>query len=287
MTAPRGVLRQHSMIVPRSAPDADAVADHYDELDPFYRALWGEHVHHGLWSTGNETPEEAVEALSDQVADLIAPVPGARLVDIGCGYGGTARRIARTRSAEVTGLTLSAVQAAHASAREGVTLLVRDWLDNGLAPASFDGGYAIESSEHMVDKPRFFVEAARVLKPGGRLVVCAWLAETGASPWRVRHLLEPICHEGRLPSMGTREDYGGWADDAGFRPLGYRDVSRQVARTWTICAGRFVRAVLTDRDSRSRALAARNRLFVISLPRLILAYRCGAMRYGIFTWQKT
>jgi tocopherol O-methyltransferase len=47
------------------------VAGHYDELDPVYRALWGEHVHHGLWTTGNETPAEAVTALSDRVATLL------------------------------------------------------------------------------------------------------------------------------------------------------------------------------------------------------------------------
>lgn len=274
------------MIVPRSEPDAVAVADHYDELDPFYRSLWGEHVHHGLWTKGRESPADAVEALSDLVAELIDPTPGAQIVDIGCGYGGTARRIARTRRTEVTGLTVSAVQASHALPQQGVTLLVRDWLNNGLAAGSFDHGYAIESSEHMVDKPAFFAEAARALKPGGRLVVCAWLAESDASRWKVRHLLEPICHEGRLPSMGTREDYEGWALEAGFMPVFYRDVSRQVARTWTICARRFARAVLTDAAARREALAARNRLFALSLPRLILAYRTGAMRYGVFAWRR-
>ena len=274
------------MIVPRHAADPAAVADHYDELDPFYRAFWGEHVHHGLWATGYETADQAVAALSDLVAGLIGPVPGACLVDIGCGYGGTARRIAQAHEAKVTGLTLSSVQAAHAPACRGVTLLVRDWRDNGLPTAAFDGGYAIESSEHMADKPCFFAEAARVLKPGSRFVVCAWLAETGASRWRIRHLLEPICREGCLPSMGTREEYQGWAEQAGFLPLEYRDLSRQVARTWTICARRFAGAMLTDRDTRGRVLAARNRLFALSLPRLILAYRCGAMRYGVFAWRK-
>lgn len=274
------------MIVPRAPFTAAHVADHYDELDPFYRSLWGEHVHHGLWTTGRETVEQATAALSDAVAAALHPAAGDRLLDIGCGYGGTARRIAVARAVDVTGLTLSATQAAQAPVQPGVTLLVRDWLDNGLADAAYDGAYAIESSEHMVDKPRFFAEAARVLKPGAPLVVCAWLAETGASSWKVRHLLEPICHEGRLPSMGTREEYQGWAAAAGFAPLSYRDVSRQVARTWTICAGRFARAFVTDADARSRVLAARNRLFALSLPRLILAYRTGAMRYGIFAWRR-
>lgn len=274
------------MILAAAAQTPAHVADHYDELDPFYRELWGEHVHHGLWSTGRETAAEAVDALSDHVGAALAVKPGARLVDIGCGYGGTARRLAARLGVEVTGLTLSAVQARHAPPRPGVTLLVRDWLANGLPDAAFDAAYAIESTEHMADKPAVLAEAARVLRPGGRLVVCAWLAETGAAPWKVRHLLEPICREGAMPSMGTREDYAGWAGAAGLKALSYEDVSAKVARTWTLCAARFARAMLTDPPKRRLAFAARNRLFALSVPRLMLAYRTGAMRYGVFAWEK-
>jgi tocopherol O-methyltransferase len=32
------------------------IGDHYDELDHYYREIWGEHVHHGLWERGDETP---------------------------------------------------------------------------------------------------------------------------------------------------------------------------------------------------------------------------------------
>ncbi|MCU1517612.1 MAG: SAM-dependent methyltransferase, partial [Pseudarthrobacter sp.] len=102
----------------------------------------------------------------------------------------------------------------------------------------------------------------------------------------VRHLLEPICREGRLPSMGTREEYEAMAMAAGFEVAGYEDVSSRVARTWTICARLLVKALLVDRESRRLALGARNRIFVLSIPRLILAYRTGAMRYGIFTLSK-
>ncbi|MBG6226788.1 tocopherol O-methyltransferase [Arthrobacter sp. CAN_A2] len=276
------------MIVPDISQNAVAVADHYDELDPIYRRVWGEHVHHGLWATGRETPTEAVEALVDTVGDRLGLVPGEACVDIGCGYGSTARRLAETRGVRVDGFTLSAEQAHYASAHPvaAVDIHLGDWLVNGLPDASADAAWAIESSEHMVDKPRFFAEAHRVLSPGGRLVVCAWLAETDASGWKVRHLLEPICREGRLPSMGTRQEYEAMALAAGFSITGYEDVSRRVARTWTICARRLVKVLLVDRDARRLALGARNRVFVLSIPRLILAYRTGAMRYGILTLSK-
>ncbi|WP_285249254.1 class I SAM-dependent methyltransferase [Pseudarthrobacter sp. efr-133-R2A-89] len=276
------------MIVPDISQDAVAVADHYDELDPIYRRVWGEHVHHGLWGTGRETPGEAVEALVDTVGDRLGLKPGQACVDIGCGYGSTARRLAVTRGVSVTGFTLSGEQSHYAAAHPvpGVDIQVRDWLDNGLPDASADAAWAIESSEHMVDKPRFFAAAHRVLAPGGRFVICVWLAETDAGGWKVRHLLEPICREGRLPSMGTREEYEAMAMAAGFEISGYEDVSRRVARTWPICARRLVKALFVDPEMRRLALRARNRVFVLSIPRLILAYRTGAMRYGIFTLTK-
>lgn len=271
------------LIWPAVPQTPDAVADHYDELDPIYRALWGEHVHHGYWTTGRESTAEAVLALSERVGARLAFRTSDRLVDIGCGYGATARHFAH-QGAEVTGLTLSAAQIAAAPPAANVTLLCRDWMANDLPDAAFDGGYAIESSEHMADKPRFFAEARRVLKPDGRLVVCAWLAAETPERWQIRHLLEPICDEGRLPSLGRASDYRAMAGWAGFTCGDFEDISASVARTWTICAGRFLRALAVDPAIRAQALRARNHSFALSLPRLILAYRTGAMRYGLFTF---
>ena len=229
------------MIVPSLPQTTAAVAAHYDELDPFYREVWGEHVHHGYWATGRESADEAVLALVDLVADRLALAPGQSGCDIGCGYGATARRTAERRGVQVTGVTVSAAQASYGERgpreRGGVTILHRDWLANGLAAASFDRAYAIESSEHMPDKQRFFAEAHRTLKPGGRLAVCAWLACDRPRPWEVRHLLEPICREGRLPSMGDAADYRRLAIRAGFRPAGGEGVSRCGRRAARVSAG--------------------------------------------------
>ena len=52
-------------------PPVETIARHYDTLDFFYRDLWGEHVHHGLWLTGRESPAEAAEQMSRQVLALV------------------------------------------------------------------------------------------------------------------------------------------------------------------------------------------------------------------------
>ena len=275
------------MILPSAPQDAADVAGHYDELDAVYRRIWGEHVHHGLWRTGRESPREATDALSDLVAERLELTPGQAVVDIGCGYGATAERFARLHGVEVTGLTVSAAQAAIAE-RRGFTCLCRDWLDNRLADAAFDRAYAIESSEHMVDKARFFAEAFRVLKPGGRLVVCAWLAKSAPTRFEVRHLLEPICREGRLPSMGSAEEYQALAEGAGFRAAGFEEISREVRKTWALVARRVAAGLVADPGLRRLALSrgTKNRSFLLSLPRLMLALRTGAMRYGVFVWEK-
>ena len=55
------------MIYPKRTTTSPDVARHYDELDVFYREFWGEHVHHGLWRTGTESPEVATRQLVDPV----------------------------------------------------------------------------------------------------------------------------------------------------------------------------------------------------------------------------
>src|SRR5436190_6866680 len=90
--------RHNSPVIYPSQPQLAAdVARHYDELDVAYRRIWGEHVHHGYWRTGRESPAEAAAALAELVAERLAPEPGNRVVDIGCGYGATAAWLAAHR----------------------------------------------------------------------------------------------------------------------------------------------------------------------------------------------
>ena len=268
------------------------VARHYDELDLFYREIWGEHLHHGLWITGRETPEEAVRGLVNYVARAARIRAGHAVCDVGSGYGAAARLLARDHGAQVTAVTLSPAQHAYACAcspgAANPTYLLRDWLESDLPDASCDAAIAIESATHMADLGRFLDEVRRVLRPGGRFAACVWLCGDQPRPWQRRCLLDPICREGRLAGLPTAAQFQARMAGAGLAPGPFEDLSRRVRRTWSICLRRLAARLFADARYRRFLFdaACKNRVFALALPRLWLAYRTGAMRYGLFTAQR-
>lgn len=273
---------------------AAVVARHYDELDVFYRDIWGEHLHHGLWRTGRESPPQAAEQLVDHLARALSLRFGERVIDVGAGYGATGRRLASRVGARVTGFTISAAQHAFSKRvdstgnRGGANLLLRDWLANALPPAQADAVVAIESTEHMADLSHALGEMHRVLRPGGRLGVCVWLTSDSPSPWERRWLLDPLRREGRLVTLVSATAYAERLEHAGFVDVQFEDLSRAVARTWTVCLGRLARRVVSDRRYLRYALRSDSteRWFLAGMLRIGGAYACGAMRYGLFTAER-
>lgn len=273
------------------------VGSHYDDLDVPYREIWGEHVHHGYWTKGGQSPQDAARALVTLVADLAGIQEGERVVDVGCGYGAAARMLARTRGAVVTGYTVSKVQfirASHEKWDESSSMaplpriVLGDWLSNDLPSASQDVVLAIESVEHMSDRERFFDEAARVLRPGGRLIVAAWLSKERPFFVTRRLLLEPIVRDGRLASLPTLREHEASFARTGFVGFTVKDVTRSVRRTWGACLARSFRRSLADPSFFRRYVlgSKEGRAFVPTMMRIALAYRIGTMRYAVLLGRK-
>lgn len=279
------------MIIPNEPQTAASVADHYNDLDDYYRELWGEHVHHGYWETGKESPDEAVIKLIGEIAAGANIEEGDRVCDIGCGYGGTSRRLAEEYGATVTGLTISDAQHAYASEQtEGSnpTYLLQNWLENEFEDETFDAVVSIEVLSHIEEQQKYFDEIYRVLKPGGRASLAVWLATERPRRWEVKQLLEPICREGRLSSLGNVPEYNEMMEQAGLEIESYRNVSKLVRKTWRICAWRLAKGLMSNREYRKDLFGRRrkNWIFAITLMRIIAAFRTGSMQYGLYVLKK-
>lgn len=266
-----------------------AIRFHYDLSTLFYRLLWGPHLHHGLWS-GNETPQVAQQQLTDTLADLAHVQNGAAVLDVGCGMGGSSIHLAKTRNCLVTGLTLSPVQ------RRWATLAARwhhvspktrflcvDAEGVEFEPNSFDVVWSIECTEHLFDKGAFFRRAAKWLKPGGRVAICAWLAGESLASEAARQQVFDVCEGFLCPSLGTASDYQQWFVEAGLRNAVAQDWTDRVQETWAICDRRIRR---TGLKWVGPAFGRDVQLFLQRFPTILNAYRSGAMRYGCLVAEK-
>src|SRR5437588_9812987 len=159
------------------------IRQHYDDFAPIYRAFWGDHIHHGLFVGGSESAEQAQLAMLEYCAALAGMVPQ-HVLDVGCGHGGTAIFLAQKYGAQVDGLTISPSQAriaqqnvARAGVDRRVQITLADADDHHFPAGAYDLVWTMESSEHFRDRPAYFRNVARVLRPGGRLLVAAWTGD--------------------------------------------------------------------------------------------------------------
>lgn len=98
------------MTTPRTHTIApNAIRDHYDILAPYYHRFWGDHIHHGFGENGESLPEAQLNLVEKLAA--CARIPrGARVLDVGCGVGGSALWLGRELGCSVLGITVSGVQ---------------------------------------------------------------------------------------------------------------------------------------------------------------------------------
>jgi cyclopropane-fatty-acyl-phospholipid synthase len=151
--------------------DRAAVQYHYDVGNDFYTLWLDRRLQYSCayFTTGAEDLDTAQEQKLDHICRKLRLVPGERLLDIGCGWGGLAAYAAETRGVEALGVTLSANQAAyaHEQSTDGVRVELLDYRD--LADQSFDKIVSVGMFEHVGRSrlPEYFAQAYRLLKPGG------------------------------------------------------------------------------------------------------------------------
>src|SRR5258708_11991097 len=95
--------------------DKQKIRDLYDRTSPYYQSLWGPHIHHGYWISGEETKETAQNQLIEHVARAAGLEPSGKILDVGCGFGGSSIYLAKKYGAGATGITVSPIQGVQAA----------------------------------------------------------------------------------------------------------------------------------------------------------------------------
>jgi len=256
-----------------------AVREHYDSLALIYRTFWGDHIHHGLFGDGVDSPEEAQVALLDYCVSLLGTEGAAKVLDVGCGHGGPAIHLARAYGWEVTGITISPKQASMArekaaQARMGALteFFVEDAERYAYPANAYDMIWTMESSEHFSDKASYLKSVRRALVPGGKLLVAAWTGSMDSA--RVRAVAGAFL----CPELWTAAQYGRAMRDAGWLPEACEELTERVLRTWEICRERAsaVPGVVS-------LLPKKVREFIAGIDVILEAYHAGELHYSVLT----
>lgn len=218
--------------------DKHRIIEHYDLVSPYYRSLWGEHLHHGYWIRGDESKEQAQLQLIEHLAQLAKIKPDSDILDIGCGFGASSLYLAKTYNAAVTGINTSSVQVemaikAAASEKLDARFLVMD-AEAMDFQKQFDLLWSVESISHYEHREKFFASAARLLKPGGLFAITDWFKKENLTPVETGKFIDPI-EEGMMVKLQIMDDYEHFLNSAGLRIMHREILNKNCAKTWDLC----------------------------------------------------
>ena len=202
-----------------TSPHAERVRRYYDSNAALFERLGqgGASIHRAVWGAGVRTRSQAFHHVDELILGVLGRAAAnspPRVVDLGCGVGGSLLYLASRIDLRGEGITISPVQAARATeliATAGAAARLRCREGNYLALpddlAGADLAFSIEAFVHSPDPARYFQEAARILRPGGNLIVCDDFLTTraaSASP-RAARWIEEFREGWRVGSLVTVE----------------------------------------------------------------------------------
>ena len=217
--------------------------------------------------------------------------PGSKVLDVGCGIGGSARILARDYGFDVLGISISPLQIERARALTpaglSCTFAVMDAMALELPNATFAGVWSVEACPHMPDKQGYADELLRVLAPSGYLAVADWNRRDPADGAMNRlerlvmqQLLEQWAHPEFASIQSLQRHLEGSRHAAGIR-IDTADWSQATLPSWfdSIAEGARRPAAILGLGPQALVAALRE------VPTILLmqwAFATGLMQFGVF-----
>lgn len=204
---------------------------YYEDNYEDYAQGWSkDHIHYGFWFDHTQSHEESLVNHTREVLKHLNIQPGNRVLDAGCGSGGSSRYIVENYGVETVGIMLSPTlyKAAselskHIKNSNMISFYLQDYTDTHFKDESFDRIFAIESVCQEPAKDKFISEAYRLLRRGGRLVVADFfLLRDNLNEKELRSYRE-WCDGWFIPDLALTEEFRAMLRHNGFLNIEFHE----------------------------------------------------------------
>jgi len=226
---------------PQNASSAvDTARTYYnsEDADNFYATIWGgEDIHVGLYESASEPIADASARTVDRMIELMPALDeNSKVLDIGSGYGGACRHMAKKLPGKIVGLNLSEVENERArklnqdqGLGDRIDIIDGSFEDLPFEDNEFDVVWSQDSILHSGNREKVLDEVARVLKSGGMFIFTDPM-QADDCPSGV---LQPILDRIHLESLASPGVYRQMAQRVGLEYMDFDDLSTQLPRHYS------------------------------------------------------
>lgn len=193
-----------------------------------FHAAWGRNLHIGLFEDDTLSVPQAAAAGNRRMAEMAAPATGAHVLEVGCGFADASKLLTQRFGCQAIAVDNAPWRlsgADTAGTQEAIQLLAAEHGRLPFADRSFDLVWAAETLGYAEDLSKTITDIARVLRPGGRLILLEWFGSALLSP-------QPILQLYGASHLWPQRRWKSELAEAGFQIERFDDWTAHARRTY-------------------------------------------------------
>ncbi len=215
------------------------IIEYYNQTYIDYKNIWKTDenlsIHSGFHDKKHTRHNDALINMNRALAKIAKISSKDKVLDCGCGIGGSTIWLAKEIKANLTGININKMQIKMArclikenNVKGFVRVVNDDYIKTRFQPKTFDVVWGLESICYAYDKKQFLKEAKRILKENGRIIIADGFLKTKNLNSKEKEEMSIWLNGWAVPNLSTVSEFKKYLKELNFRNIKYKDIKKNV-----------------------------------------------------------